>query len=74
MKFEKYITDDIYKERGKNKPTPAQTKVLKKMLKNHKDKVVTSFMKGKNMYVETQSTDYNITPDGKGYAGFHKGD
>lgn len=67
MKFRDYLEEET-------KPTKQQKEVLKKMLKNHKDKVVTSFMKGKNMYVETQSTDYNITPDGKGYAGFHKGD
>ena len=67
MKFRDYLEEET-------KPTKQQKEVLKKMLKNYKDKVVTSFMKGKNMYVETQSTDYNITPDGKGYAGFHKGD
>ena len=66
MKLRDYLTEE--------KPTKQQTDILKKLLKNHKDKVVTSFMKGKIMYVETQNTDYNITPDGKGFSGFHKGD
>lgn len=57
MKLRDYLTEE--------KPTKQQTDILKKLLKNHKDKVVTSFMKGNVMHVETQKTKHNVYPDGQ---------
>lgn len=57
MKLKDYLTEE--------KPSTQQKKVLDKMIRNTKDRVVTSFMKGKNMFVQTEKDEYNVTPDGK---------
>ena len=57
MRFRDYLTEE--------KPTKQQKSALDKMIRNTKEKVVTSFMKGKNMFVQTEKDEYNITPDGK---------
>ena len=59
---------DMYKERGKNKPTSQQTKVLKDFLK--KDKVWTSYMSGKNMIIGTKRRTHEFGPDGKEINGY----
>lgn len=53
-----------------------QLDALKKIhKKSPKEKVMTSFMKGKNMFVQTDRDEYNITPDGKVVGGaFSYGD
>jgi hypothetical protein len=47
------------------KPTKEQTKILKDLLKNTSDKIITSYMIGKDMFVKTQSREYKIDPEGK---------
>ena len=58
MKLRDYLMEEA-------KPTSQQKAALDKMIRNKKEKVTTSFMKGKNMFVQTEKDEYNITPDGK---------
>jgi len=57
MKLRNYLTEQ--------KPTKQQRTVLDKMIRNTKEKVITSFMRGNNVFVQTEKDEYNITPDGK---------
>jgi len=74
MRLKEYLSDETWLKERQTNPTKQQKAVLDKMIRNTKERVITSFMKGKNVFVRTEKDEYNITPDGKIVGGaFTKG-